>query len=61
MSFSSALSVLPERCVWAEDAGPTWRLGDVCSFGGEAHNLALQLHSVQELHGEVAHIKTLQQ
>lgn len=49
--------VLQERYVWAEDAGRSW--GRVCvhSLWSEARSLALQLHSVRELHREVAHIK----
>lgn len=59
-SFSSSLplKVLQERYVWAEDAGCSWGHVGVCSLWSEARYLALQLHSVQELHREVAHMKT---
>lgn len=58
-SFSSSLplKVLQERYVWAEDAGRSWGCVDVCALWSEAYQLALQRHSVQELHREVAHMR----
>lgn len=57
-SSSSTLKVLQEQHVWAEDAG--WSRGRVRvrSFWSEACSLALKLHTLPKLHGEVAHIKT---
>lgn len=57
-SSSLLFTVLRERYVWAEDAGRSWARVGVCSLWSEARSLALQLHSVQELHREVAHMKT---
>lgn len=58
-SFSSSvpLIVLQERHVWAEDAGGSQGCVGVRSVWGEACSLALQLHSIQDLHREVAHMK----
>lgn len=58
MFLSSLLfEVLQERHVWFEDAGRPWGHIGVCSVWSEAHSLALQLHRVHHLHGEVADLK----
>lgn len=57
-SSSLPLKVLQERYVWTEDAERSGRCVGVCSLWREARSLALQLHGVQELHREVAHMKT---
>lgn len=58
LSLSHPLEVLQEWCVWAEDTGRSWGRDDVHSLRSEARSVALQLHSVHELHGEVAHMNT---
>ncbi|KAF3839507.1 hypothetical protein F7725_018224, partial [Dissostichus mawsoni] len=47
-----------KRYVWVEDAKRSWRRVDVPSLWSETRSVALKLHCVQELHREVAHLKT---
>lgn len=54
---SLLLTVLQERHIWPEDAGCSWGRVGVRSAWSEARYVALQLHSVHELHREVAHVK----
>lgn len=55
---SSSLKVLQEGHVWAEDAGRSRGRVPVCPFWSEACPLALKLHSLPKLHGDLAHMRT---
>lgn len=57
ISPSLLVTVLQERYIWAEDAGRSGGRVDMYPVGSEARPMALQLHSVHELHREVAHMK----
>lgn len=54
---SLSFSVLCEGHVWSADAGRSRRPVGVRSVRGEARGVALQLHSVHQLHGGVAGVK----
>lgn len=52
------LTVLQKGYVWTEDTGRPRGLVSVCSCWSETRSLALELHSVPKLPGEMAHMRT---